>query len=251
MLKIQHLHAGYGKTEILHDINLTAEKGTITTILGCNGSGKSTLLKSIVKAIPYEGQIWVSGMDSKKLSSQELAQQVAYLSQGKNVPDISVGRMVLHGRFPYLSYPRRYRKEDYEIAQEAMKQMDIAALSEQPMAELSGGMRQKVYLAMALAQQAPVIVMDEPTTYLDIGQQLKFAQLARQLADSGKTVLLVLHDILMALQLSDQILVLEKGRITEQGTAQSILDSKVLERIYDVRIGFVDGEKGRQYYYER
>lgn len=251
MLSIQHLHVAYGKKKVLHDVTFTAEEGKITTILGCNGSGKSSLLKAIVSALPYEGEILLNEVNSKSLSSQQLAQQVAYLSQGKNLPDISVGRMVLHGRFPYLSYPRRYRKEDYDIAQAAMEQMGIADLAELPMAELSGGMRQKVYLAMALAQQAPIIIMDEPTTYLDIGQQLKFAQLARQLADSGKTVVLVLHDILMALQLSDHILVLEDGHISVQGTAQEILDSRVLERIYDVHIGIVDSEKGRQYYYEQ
>ncbi len=251
MLKIQHLHAGYGKKEILHDISFCAKQGMITTILGCNGSGKSTLLKALVGALPYQGEIFINNINCRRLSSRDLAKLMAYLSQGKNVPDISVGRMVLHGRFPYLSYPRRYRKEDHDIARSAMEQMGIASLSEQPMAQLSGGMRQKVYLAMALAQQAPIIIMDEPTTYLDIGQQLKFAQLARKLADSGKTVLLVLHDILMALQLSDQLLILESGHITEQGTAEQILSSKVLERIYDVHIGVVEGEKGKQYYYER
>ena len=137
------------------------------------------------------------------MSRAELARGAAYLPQGKNVPDISAGRMVLHGRFPYLEYPRRYGPRDYAIAGEAMGQLGIEELAARPMAQLSGGMRQKVYIAMALAQQAPVIIMDEPTTYLDIGQQLRFGEMVRKLSEEGKTVLLVLHDILLALKLSD------------------------------------------------
>ena len=128
----------------------------------------------------------------ENLSRAELARSIAYLPQGKNVPDISADRMVLHGRFPYLNYPRRYRESDFQIAREAMRQMGIEELAGMQMSRLSGGMRQKVYLAMALAQEAPAIVMDEPTTYLDIGQQMKFAGIVRRLSGEGKTIVLVL-----------------------------------------------------------
>ncbi|MCI9652319.1 MAG: ABC transporter ATP-binding protein [Lachnospiraceae bacterium] len=141
----------------------------------------------------------------ENLSRAELARSIAYLPQGKNVPDISADRMVLHGRFPYLNYPRRYRESDFQIAREAMRQMGIEELAGMQMSRLSGGMRQKVYLAMALAQEAPAIVMDEPTTYLDIGQQMKFAGIVRRLSGEGKTIVLVLHDILLALKISHRI----------------------------------------------
>lgn len=250
MVEIQNLTAGYGKDTVLHGITFTAEPGKITTILGQNGCGKSTLLKAIAGTLPSTGAILLDGQDAKKLSSQQRAKEIAYLSQGKNVPEITVGRLVLHGRFPYLRYPRQYRESDRRIAAEAMAQMGITHLADKPMATLSGGMRQKAYIAMALAQQSPVILMDEPTTYLDIGQQMKFAQMARDLARSGKTVILVLHDIALALRISDRILVMDTGAIRASGTGDEILASGILEQVYGIRIRSAQSPTGTQYYYE-
>ncbi|MBQ2326546.1 MAG: ABC transporter ATP-binding protein [Clostridia bacterium] len=155
MIKLHNVCAGYGGREVLHGVDLEAEKGQVTTIIGVNGCGKSTLLKTIMGFVPISGgDITVDGRSIKNMTEQELAREIAYLSQGKNVPDISAGRMVLHGRFPYLSYPRKYRRSDYEAAADAMARMGIADLSDRMMTELSGGMRQKVYIAMALAQQS-------------------------------------------------------------------------------------------------
>ena len=250
MVEIQNLTAGYGRETVLHDISFTAEAGRITTILGQNGCGKSTLLKAIAGTLPSDGAILLDGQDAKNLSPQERAKRIAYLSQGKNVPEITVGRLVLHGRFPYLRYPRQYREADHRIAEEAMAQMGITALADKPMATLSGGMRQKAYIAMALAQQSPVILMDEPTTYLDIGQQMKFAQMARDLARGGKTMILVLHDIALAQRISDRILVLDSGTVRASGTGTEILASGILEQIYGVRIRCAESQRGTQYYYE-
>lgn len=251
MVEMQDVSAGYGKSEILHGVNLRASKGEITTLIGTNGSGKSTLLRVLLGLVPFQsGDVRVGGISLKDMSRAELARKVAYLPQGKNVPDISAGRMVLHGRFPYLSYPRKYGKEDYRIAGRAMEKMGISAYADKPMLTLSGGMRQKVYIAMALAQQADVIVMDEPTTYLDIGQQLKFAQMLGELAEDGKTVLLVLHDILLAMKVSDRIAALWEGRILQCGTPEEILRSDVLERLYDVKVRTHRTESGEQYYYD-
>lgn len=249
MLKICNMSAGYEKEAILHDINLEIPSGKITTIIGNNGCGKSTLLKSIVGFLPLlEGDIFINTTSVKTLSSGELAKQIAYLPQSKNIPDITVGRLVLHGRFPYLQYPRRYQKKDYALSQQAMDQMGIAHLAEKPLTELSGGMRQKTYIAMALAQEAPYIIMDEPTTYLDIAQQLKFAEIADQLSSQGKTLILVLHDILMALKLSDRIAVMKEGRIVRYGTPDEILESGIIEEIYGVQIQKIQTENGLQYY---
>ena len=166
------------------------------------------------------------------------------------MPDISAGRLVLHGRFPYLSYPRKYKKQDFHIAEEAMEKLGISNFKDKQMAELSGGMRQKVYIAMALAQQAPALVMDEPTTYLDIGQQLKFAGMIKGLSQDGKTVILVLHDILLALKISDWIAVMWNGKIVEEGTPGEILDSCVIPRIYGVDVKEARTDFGVQYFYE-
>ncbi len=247
MVEMKNVCAGFGKAEILHGVSLRAEKGEITTLIGANGSEKSTLLGFLPLT---GGEISVGGSSLKGLSRGALARKIAYLPQGKNIPDISAGRMVLHGRFPYLRYPRRYGAADLRIAQEAMEQMGIAEYADRPMAELSGGMRQKVYIAMALAQQAEIIVMDEPTTYLDIGQQLKFAKMMKQLSENGKTIILVLHDVLLALKLSDRIAALGEGKILQWGTPQELLQSDVIRELYDVTVKSHRTEAGIQYFYE-
>lgn len=251
MVNIENIFAGYGKCEVLHGVSLTLLSGQVTTLIGANGSGKSTLLKALLGFLPLAGgDIRVDGVSVKGLSRAELAKKIAYLPQGKAVPDITAGRMVLHGRFPYLSYPRKYRAQDIVIAREAMEQMGILELSEKPMAQLSGGMRQKVYIAMALAQQAPVIVMDEPTTYLDVGQQIKFAGLARKLSGDGKTLLLVLHDLPLAFKLSDRIAALADGRIAGCGSAQEMLRCGAVKELCGAALKSVETEAGVQYFYD-
>lgn len=251
MVEMEDVRAGYGKVEILRGVDFRAESGEITTIIGTNGSGKSTLLRTLLGFLPMRsGDIRIDGISINSISRTELARKIAYLPQGKNVPDISAGRMVLHGRFPYLTYPRKYREEDMRIARQAMEQMGIAELSEQHMSRLSGGMRQKVYIAMALAGQAPVIVMDEPTTYLDIGQQVKFAETVRQLADEGKTVVLVLHDILLALKISARIAALGEGKVIWSGTPEEMLAQDMAKRLHGVAVGAVRTGAGTQYFYE-
>lgn len=251
MIEMENVAAGYGKNEILYDVNLRVSRGQVTTLMGMNGSGKSTLLRVILGFLPYwRGEVRVDDIPIQSLSRIQLAQKAAYLPQSKAVPDISVERMVLHGRFPYLRYPRRYGAKDRQIAAEAIERMGLTEYAGRQMAELSGGLRQKAYIAMALAQQAEAIVMDEPTTYLDIGQQLKFAHMMRQLASSGKAVILVLHDILLALKLSDRIAILKEGRILQCGTPEEILSSDVIGKLYGVPVKAQHTESGVQYYYE-
>lgn len=251
MIEVKNVCAGYGRNQVLHGVNFMAEQGKITVIIGSNGSGKSTLLKALLGLVPVNGgNITVEGTAVNEMTRAELAKKIAYLPQGKNIADISAGRMVLHGRFPYLKYPRKYREEDYRIAEEAMKQMGISPFAGKQMAELSGGMRQKVYIAMALAQQTPVIVMDEPTTYLDIGQQVKFSGLIKQLSESGKTVILVLHDILLALKISDKIAAMKDGKIFRCGTPEEMLASDIFYTLYGVKVKAVQTDAGMQYYYE-
>lgn len=249
MVEIRDLSAGYGKREILRGVSLSMRPGTVTTLLGSNGCGKSTLLKTMLgTADIFGGDILLDGESVRQMSATALAQKMAYLPQSKNTPDITVGTLVLHGRFPYLSYPRRYRREDYAFADAALRQMGIEDLAEEPLQVLSGGQRQKVYIAMALAQQAGLIMMDEPTTYLDIGQQFRFARLARELAQQGKTVLLVLHDLPLALQISDTLAVLEEGKLGFVGAPAKIMDSDVLQRVFGVRLAVREEEGQRQYF---
>ena len=251
MVELKAVTAGYGKRTVLHGVDLRARAGEVTTIIGRNGCGKSTLLKTIVRAAEQTaGEIYIGEQPIRRLTSRQLAQSVAYLPQSRHVPDITVGRLVLHGRFPHLSYPRRYEKKDRSIAEAAMERMGVAELAEHPLAELSGGQRQKVYIAMALAQQTPVVILDEPTTYLDIGHRVAFAALARELAADGKAVLVVVHDILLALKLSDRIYALEDGRVVGCGTPEQLLHDRVPERVTGVGVGAVMTPEGVQYYYE-
>lgn len=251
MIEINNIFAGYGKREVLHGVSFFVPAGKITTLIGENGSGKSTLLKTLLHFLPLtSGRILVEGVPIDKFSRSDLAKKIAYLPQSKTVPDLTAQRLVLQGRFPYLSYPRKYRKEDIMIAEKAMAQMGILEFSGQPMGELSGGIKQKVYIAMALAQQAKVIVMDEPTTYLDVGQQIKFSELVRQLSADGKTLLLVLHDLPLALRLSDQVVALCNGKILGAGTPAQILESEVIQTLYGVRVRSVELTSGVQYFYD-
>lgn len=248
MIGLHHVSAGYGKTEILHDISLTFREGKITTVLGVNGCGKSTLLKTLVRLLPViSGRVTVDGVSLDTLRPVELAKKIAYLPQGRNHPDMTVRQMVLHGRFAYLSYPRIYRKDDIAAAERAMQTLGIADLGDRSLSELSGGMRQKAYIAMALAQDAPVILMDEPTNSLDIGGQLRLAETIRSLTDAGKTVVLVLHDLPLALKLSDEIAVLHEGRLLRAGTPEEILGSGAIERAYGIKIRPIQTEDGTDY----
>ncbi len=251
MIKMEKVSAGYGKQEILHGVDLEIHKGEIITLIGANGSGKSTLLRALLGFMPlWGGEIRMEGISVSQMGRAEIARKAAYLPQGKNVPDITAGRMVLHGRFPYLRYPRKYRETDFRLAGEAMERMGIGNLAQKQMSELSGGMRQKVYIAMALAQQAQMIVMDEPTTYLDIGQQMKFAQMMKELAGEGITIVLVLHDILLALQISDRIAAMQEGRILRCAAPEEILQEGIVELLYKVTVKSCRTEAGVQYFYE-
>ena len=165
MIELRNLTAGYGPEPVLKGVDLLCPQGTVTTLVGKNGCGKSTLLKAALGMLPLEsGEARLDGGTISGLSSREIAQRAAYLAQGKNIPEITAYKLVLHGRFPYLSYPRKYRQGDEQIAWQAMEEMGVAHLAQERLGKLSGGTRQKVYIAMALCQQSGNILMDEPTT---------------------------------------------------------------------------------------
>ena len=249
MIELQHVSAGYGSKLVVEDISLALRPGQVLTLLGPNGSGKSTLLRTIAGLHPMAGgQITVDGVPVKELTRRQMAQKITYMPQSRTIPNITARKMVLHGRFPYLSYPRRYRKEDYEAARRAMERSDAWELADSPVQSLSGGQRQKVYLAMAVAQQTPTILMDEPTTFLDIAHQLGVMELARQLAREGKAVVMVLHDLSLALSTADRLAVLADGRMVRTGTPEEIYQSKILEEVFGIRQGRTRTEEGWQYF---
>lgn len=248
MLEIHKLCSGYWRKKVLQEVSFTAHAGEVTAILGPNGCGKSTLLKTICGILPASsGQISLEGQDLLAMPTNLLAQKVAYLAQNRQVPDITAERLVLHGRFPYLSYPRRYRQEDYLAARKAMEQMQILDLADKPLSQLSGGQQQKTYIAMALAQDTGVILLDEPTTYLDVAYQLQTLKLAKELAQSGKHVVMVLHDLSHALETAHRVVLMESGRVVMEGTPEEVYESGVLEGTFGVRVARVQTDGKRHY----
>lgn len=251
MIELRNLSAGYGDRTVLDRVSMVFPDGQVTVLLGPNGCGKSTLLRTVLGLHPASGgQVLVDGVPGDSLTSRQLALRAAYLPQSRGVPNITARRMVLHGRFPYLSYPRRYRAEDHKIAAQALQWVGAEGLADRPVRQLSGGQRQKVYLAMALAQDTKAVFMDEPTTFLDVGAQLEVMALARRLAGEGKTVGMVLHDLPLALRWSHRAAILDRGTLRFCGTPEEAFSSGVLEEVFGVRLGRLRTEKGWQYYYD-
>jgi iron complex transport system ATP-binding protein len=236
---LENISAGYGKNQILHDITARFDNQRLISVIGPNGSGKSTLFKTIAGLIPCTvGNVLIDGSSLPELGRRDIAKRIAYLSQSKSLPDMTTSQLVLHGRFPHLTYPRKYGKNDINLAREAMKAVGIEALADIPLHALSGGMRQTAYIAMALAQDTDHILLDEPTTYLDISHQLALAKTMRALSDSGKCVISVMHDLVLALNISDDILVLDKGRAVAFGTPADIFNSSIIDRVFGISLDF-------------
>ena len=251
LLSAEGVSARYNERKVLHNVSLGFKGGKITAIIGPNGSGKSTLLKTLIGLVPKtEGTVISEGVSLDKLSASAAARKIAYLPQIKSIPDLTVRTMVLHGRFSHLSYPRRYRKEDIQAVEEALKTIGIYDLADKNVSTLSGGTVQLVFLAMALAQSSPVILMDEPTSFLDIAHQIKLMELCRVLAADGKAVVAVLHDIPMALKYADEIAVMSEGRIAVTGTPLRVYESGALDKVFEVRVKYTDTESGRVYFCE-
>ena len=239
MVELRNLTAGYGEKTVLHDISITFPPGTVTAILGVNGCGKSTLLKAAAGLIPLQG--------GEVLAGEPRARHIAYLPQSRRLPELTAYRLVLHGRFPWLGWPRNYRKEDHTAAKAAMERLGVAEFADMPLPQLSGGTRQKCYLAMALAQEAPTILLDEPTSFLDPGHQLRFLEICRSLAAEGRAVVLVLHDLPLALRYADRVAVLDGGRLIALGTPDEIMSTDILQKTFGVQIFPVSTPLGTHY----
>lgn len=249
-MELRQLRAGYGEHMVLDGIDLALRPGEVLALLGPNGSGKSTLIRAALGLLPLAGgQVLIDGADAAALSPRQRAQKAAYLPQTRPVPNITALRMVLHGRFPHLTYPRRFRQEDYAAAMAALEQADAACLARRPMPELSGGQRQRVYLAMALAQDAPTLFLDEPTAFLDVSHQLEVGRLAGQLARQGKAVVLVLHDLPLALSTADRLAVLDGGRLLAVDGPEALCADGILNSVFGIELGRVMTDRGWRYYY--
>jgi len=236
LLVAQGLGCGYPGRAVLQDVNLTIAAGEAVSLLGPNGSGKSTLLKTLSRAIPLtSGSIRLGGKNLEAISSRGVARLIGYVPQTETSTfGFTVREVVLMGRLPHTEGLFESR-EDYAKAEDAMKRADCFEFADRPVTALSGGEAQRVLIARALAQEAKVLMLDEPTSHLDVKHQLAIAGLVRGLAAEGYAVLAAVHDLNWAAMVSARAIVLSKGMVVHDGHLNEALDNGVLDDTYGVR----------------
>ena len=245
MMELRDLSAGYRGRPVVRHVDLRLAPGSLTVLIGPNGSGKSTLLRAMAGLLPpLSGGLWLEGKPAAQYTPRQWARRVALLPQARETPALTAGQLVMHGRYPYLAFPRTPTRQDRLAAAGAMERVGAEALAERPLGALSGGERQRVYLAMMLAQQAELLLLDEPATYLDIGHQLEMLELIRSLNGEGRTLVVVMHDLTRALELGGRLCLLEAGQITAQGSGGTLLPA--IERAFCVRALALRDGRGRE-----
>ena len=248
MIELHHVTAGYGDKPVLHDITAAFQSGELTVIIGPNGSGKSTLAALCMGLVrPMEGKVRWNGRDLQSIPVKERAVTAGLLSQEHPVPSLSVRRLVMHGRFSQVPWPRTYADDDKVLADRALERAGIMDLADCSVAELSGGQRQKAYLAMLLNQDPEMMFFDEPSTFLDLPSQKQLERTMRSLDREGYGVIAVVHDLNTALKLADRILVMEKGQIRFDGTPEQLLASAIPQEVFGARIVPVMVEGSTEY----
>ncbi len=237
ILKTEGVHINYGSKEIVRNLNLEIKKGEVVTIIGPNGSGKSTILKALSRCLkPSKGKIMIDNKDINKMNTKKLARKLAILPQVRNIPDdFTVETLVGYGRYPHLGFSNKFNKFDYEIIDWAIQKTGLNELRDRKVATLSGGERQRAWIAMALAQKPEILILDEPTTFLDISYQLEVLELVKELNKSlGLTIVMVLHDLNHAARYSDRIYAIKDGEVYKYGSCRNLLDKDILREVFRV-----------------
>ncbi len=236
-LELRGVRAAYGSTEVLHGIDVSASAGEVVGLVGPNGCGKTTLVRVVSRTLPpTAGEVRVAARDPYAMSGREAARMVAVVPQDV-LPAfaISVLEFVLMGRTPYLSRWGSGSEQDWRSVREAMEAVAVQHLADRSISELSGGERRRVVLAQALAQETPVLLLDEPTTHLDIRHVIELHQLMRELAASrGTAVLAVLHDLTLAVAACDRLVAMSDGSIVAEGRPEEVVTVELLRTVYGV-----------------
>ncbi|MFI6516774.1 ABC transporter ATP-binding protein [Spirillospora sp. NPDC050679] len=232
---------------VLSDVSLRAPAGSWTAVIGPNGAGKSTLLRAILGLRPARGEISVAGADPRALKPRHRARLVAYAPQSPNLPaGMTVLDYTLLGRSPYIPHLGRESARDRAVAGEALERLDLTGLAGRELGRLSGGERQRVVLARALAQQTSTLLLDEPTTALDIGHQQQVMELIDRLRTAdGLTVVTTIHDLTLAGQYADGLVLLSGGRVAAAGPPAEVLTRSMIAEHFDARVHVSPGPDGR------
>jgi len=248
VLRAETLNIGYGSRIVVEELSLDLLKGQITALVGPNGSGKSTLLKTLARLLqPSSGAVYLNGKAISRMATSAVAQEIAVLPQGPVAPaGLTVSELVEQGRYPHAGPLRMLRKQDYSAIGEAMKLTGMEDFAHRALDSLSGGERQRAWIALALAQDTPVLLLDEPTTFLDIGHQLEVLELVQRLNNEKRmTVVLVLHDLNQAARYAHRMVALSEGKIVADGTPQEVLTPALLASVFGVHAHIIlDPERG-------
>lgn len=236
MLTTDHLTVAYQKQPILHNLNLRIPDTGFTALIGANGSGKTTLLHTLAGLLkPEVGQVTLNGVDLSLLSRKKIAQQLAMLPQMSTTPvGLTARELVMQGRFPWQKWWSQWSDQDEVAFDFAIQATGIEPYLDKPIEELSGGQRQRCWIAMTLAQDTPLVLLDEPTTYLDIAHQVELMNLIADLRNKGKMIVAVLHDLNQAAAYADHLIMLKAGEIYTQGDVNEVFTASNLKAVFDV-----------------
>jgi iron complex transport system ATP-binding protein len=239
MLSVQDVSAGYSSNCVLHEVSLEVGRGEFVGLIGPNGCGKTTLLRVASGILPpVSGRVQVAGENIRHLARRRLAKTMACLLQDFSLDlPFTVREVALMGRWPHLPRFGWETRQDHQVAQRAMELADVSHLADRPITKISGGERQRAFIAMCLAQQPQVLLLDEPTNHLDIAHQLSLLDLIRSLnRQAGMTVLAVFHDLNLASEYCDRLLLLDCGRVDVEGSPQDVLTANRIGKVYDANV---------------
>lgn len=242
-LGARELSLGYGATPIVDGLTVDVTAGAVTAIVGPNACGKSTLLRGLARLLsPSAGQVILDGTDITRLKTKDVAKTLGLLPQSSIAPEgITVADLVTRGRFPHQTMLRQFTRGDQQAVADAMASTGVTSMAGRPVDELSGGQRQRVWIAMVLAQETPLILLDEPTTFLDIAHQIELLELFDELnAEQGRTIVAVLHDLNHACRFAHRIIAMKSGHIIAQGNPSEVVTADLVEQVYGLKCQVID-----------